>query len=375
MATMKLRNFLCAAALCCAWWVATAADPAFARVKHLQHGINASIWFAQHPADYSVERLRSFTTTDDIHLMARMGFDHVRLSIDPEPLAAAFQSQDEGSGFLKELDRVVKEVNGDGMAIILDVHPEGSYKATLKQGNEGVERFAMLWREMATHYRESDPKMVFFELMNEPEQEDLYRWQGIQAYVAQQVRAIAPDHTIIASAARWDGLEDLLHLQPLAINNVIYTFHDYEPFPFTHQGATWTSAEVRPLKNVPYPATREGIEKNMEQEPTLSGRFYVKQYELDHWDRHRIEETVHFAKLWSQQYNAPVYCGEFGVHLPVADPKMRAQWIEDTRKALEQNDVGWAMWDYQTNFGVVKKQDGKTVPDPLVVKALGLKEK
>ena len=57
-------------------------SPAWKRVEHLRHGINASEWLAQ-SSDYSPQRLRTFTTLDDIARMRSMGFDHVRLSIDP----------------------------------------------------------------------------------------------------------------------------------------------------------------------------------------------------------------------------------------------------------------------------------------------------
>jgi len=43
------------------------------------------------------------------------------------------------------------------------------------------------------------------------------------------------------------------------------------------------------------------------------------------------------------------------------------------RAALEQNGIGWAMWDYAGSFGLVVKKDGKTVPDEGVLRALGMK--
>jgi hypothetical protein len=51
---------------------------------------------------------------------------------------------------------------------------------------------------------------------------------------------------------------------------------------------------------------------------------------------------------------------------------VRAQWLHDMRVALEKNHLGWAMWDYQTNFGVVTKINGVTTPDVDVLNALGL---
>jgi endoglucanase len=86
---------------------------AFARAQHLRHGINASIWFAQHPSDYSVEYFRTFTTADDIALMAKLGFDHVRLSIDADPVTDWQRGRPGGIAFMTELDRVVKTIVDD----------------------------------------------------------------------------------------------------------------------------------------------------------------------------------------------------------------------------------------------------------------------
>jgi aryl-phospho-beta-D-glucosidase BglC (GH1 family) len=347
---------------------------AFERAQHLQHGINASMWFAQSPGDYSVERLRTFTTSDDIALMQQLGFDHVRLSIDAEPLLAWVRNPAGTTPFVTELDRVVKDMNNHQLAVIIDIHPESNYKAQLLHGTDGVEHFAMLWRALAKHFSTTDPRLVFFEIMNEPEQDDPYRWQGIESFVAEQIRQAAPNHTIIVAGAHWSGLEDLLVLEPVALPNVIYTFHDYEPFPFTHQSATWTSPQVQPLRGVPYPSTPDAVQPNVSQEPTLVGQYFVEQYGLNRWDAQRIDATIAFAEKWSHLHHAPVYCGEFGVLRDHADPAMRAQWLHDMRVAFEKHHIGWAMWDYQANFGVVTKNDGKTVPDPAIVKALGLKE-
>jgi endoglucanase len=286
---------------------------------------------------------------------------------------ATFEHDGGSSPFLTELDRVVKTIVDHKLAVIIGIHPESSYKATLRTGGDGVKRFAMMWQALAKHYAQTDPELVIFEIMNECELDDPYRWQGIQSFVAQQIRLAAPGHTIIASGARWDGLDDLLQIQPLPLGNIIYTFHNYEPFPFTHQGANWTSPEVENLSNVPYPSSPDAVQANLAQEPTLAGKFFIEQYGLGRWNADRIEATLHFAQLWSQQYHAPVYCGEFGVHIPVVNPQMRAHWIHDTRVAFEKNEIGWAMWDYQTNFGLVSKQNGKAIPDPLIVEALGLK--
>lgn len=360
------------------WGAAQSAQDAHALAEqhaaHLRKGINASMWFAQAPGHYDVARLRTFTTPDDIRLIHSLGFDHIRLSIDADPLMGWYGGSQTGAAFLGEVDRVVDQANGLGLAVIIDVHPESSYKRTLFAGNEGVEHFAMLWQKLAEHFAGKDPNLVFFEIMNEPEQQDPFRWQGIQAQVVERIHQVAPKFTIIATGARWSGLEDLLRMEPLADGNIIYNFHDYEPMVLTHQAATWTTPELESLSNVPYPSTPDNVAANLAQEPTLAGQLMVENYGLDRWDAEHVERTIEFAARWGKVHHAPIYCGEFGVHRKAANPQARAAWLHDMRVAFEKNGIGWAMWDYQTNFGIVTKSNGATTPDPLVVDALGLKK-
>jgi endoglucanase len=346
---------------------------AFERAQHLQHGINTGEWFAQ-ANDYSSQRLQTFTTADDIALIAKMGFDHVRLSIDGDQLAAWHnaESSSHTTDFMTELDRVVKTVLDNHLSVIIDIHPTSEYKARLFQGSEGVGNFASLWRALAQHFAVTDPEHIFFEIMNEPEQNDPNRWLGIQATVVDAIRQAAPHNTIIASGAHWSGLPDLLVLEPLADDNILYTFHDYEPFPFTHQGATWANPEVRPERAIPYPSTPEVIAPKIDEEPTLAGQYFLDEYGENRWDAERVENSIEFAAKWSALHHVPVYCGEFGVFRDFSPPAARAQWLHDMRVALEKNHIGWAMWDYQGGFGVVTKANGAATPDEDVLSALGL---
>ena len=46
-----------------------------------------------------------------------------------------------------------------------------------------------------------------------------------------------------------------------------------------------------------------------------------------------------------------------------------------SRTALEADGIGWTMWDYRGDFGVVDKEDGQPARvDEKVVQALGLKK-
>jgi aryl-phospho-beta-D-glucosidase BglC (GH1 family) len=349
----------------------SAASLAARRAQLLHRGVNASMWFAQ-ARDYSPAHLRSYTTADDIALMRAMGFDHVRLSIDGDALLRDAPPNGLNAAFVAELDTAVNTMLKDDLRVIVDVHPSDAFKRQLRTEDAAVTRFCALWSALAGHYAQTDPDRVFFEVLNEPEFENVQQWNAVQTRAIAAIRQAAPHHTIIATAQRYSGLTDLLALEPVADPNVIYTFHDYEPFPFTHQGATWTMNQVRPLRGVPYPSSPEDIGPILSQEQQLIDQHWINTYGLDRWDAARIRSELSFAGKWAALHHVPVYCGEFGVYEAFADPAMRAAWLHDTRTALEEQGIGWAVWDYQGSFAVVTKTNGKAVPIPAVATALGL---
>jgi endoglucanase len=350
---------------------------AFARARHLRHGINASEWFAQHASDYSAAFTDRYTGEADIALMAKLGFDNVRLSIDPVPLE---QSMNHWGGvnadFLARLDRAVDAMLANGLAVQIDIHPEEPYKQQVKTTSQGVERFTMLWRKLAAHYANRDPEKVFFEIMNEPEVNDPYRWAGIQADAAAAIREAAPKNTIIATGPNWSDIADLITQHPLPDGNVIYNFHYYDPHTFTHQGASWGVPWWIYTHDIPYPADESSMNPVLKQVPDFAERFALERYWLDHWDAHRIRLEMDAAAAWGKSYNVPLICNEFGAYRRVTDPQSRMNWIRDVRTALEADNIGWTMWDYRGGFGVVWKEDGQPAKvDDKVMEALGLKGK
>jgi aryl-phospho-beta-D-glucosidase BglC (GH1 family) len=347
---------------------------AIARAQHLRHGINASQWFAQSPNDYSAARTNRYTDAEDIALMARLGFDHVRLSIDAVPLEQYPLGQDGlNDEFVGRLDRAVDTMLADGLAVEIDLHPEDSYKQQLRTSDYAVDRLTMLWRKLAAHYATRDPERVFFEILNEPEVNDAYRWAGIQERVAAAIRQVAPRNTIIAAGANYSDIADLLAMQPLADGNVIYNFHFYDPHQFTHQGASWGLTWWSYTHNIPYPAAEGSMQALLEQVPDDASRYQLENYWLEHWDARRIRLLVDEAAAWGRQHHVPLTCNEFGAYRNFSDPISRATWIHDARTAFEADGIGWAMWDYRGGFSVVTKQDGQPAQvDGAIVGALGL---
>jgi len=346
------------------------------RLNYLRHGINTSAWFAQvyDPKGYTKEHFQTFTTEPDIALIEAMGFDHVRLSVNPQPMITRGHADAIPAEYLGYVDAAVKMILDHHMAVVIDIHPEGDFKAKLASDDEFVEQFADFWRALAKHYSPLNADSVFFEILNEPEMRDRYRWTGVQTKLATAIREGAPQNTIIAAGARWSDDDDLLFLEPLHDSNVIYNFHFYEPHVFTHQGATWGANFWHSVGALPYPSSRESAEKVAANVPDEVNRLNVVRYGLEHWDAARINAEIDQVAAWAKRRNVPVTCNEFGVYRQFANPRDRAAWISDVRTALERDGMGWAMWDYSGSFGVVTKDaSGQATPDEVTLRALGLK--
>jgi len=350
-------------------------SPAFVRAQRLKRGINLSEWFAQvyDKRGYTKEHFETWNTTEDIALIKSMGFDHVRLSVNPQPMFTMRQPQKLPQEYLGYLDGAVKMILDHGLTVVIDMHPDRDFKERLRTDDIFVQQFADFWRAVAEHYSTWDPDRVIFEILNEPEFTDRYRWLGVQMKLATAIREGAPKHTIIAAGARWSSDDELVFQEPLADSNVIYNFHFYEPHIFTHQGATWGEYFWQWLKGLHYPSAPENAEQVAELALEQVDRLRVIRYGRDHWDAGRIGAEMKQAADWARRRNVPLVCNEFGVFRVYTDPKDRAAWLHDVVTALEHNGIGWTMWDYSGGFGVVYKKDGKAVPDENILKALGLK--
>jgi len=341
--------------------------------QHLRHGINLSEWFAQvyDQKGYTKEHFETWNTAQDIALIRSMGFDHVRLSVNPQPMFQHGQADRIPADYLGYLDSAVQMILDHGLAVIIDVHPESDFKQKLVAEDSFVEQFEDYWRQLARHYSSTNPDLVSFEILNEPEFHDRYRWQGVQSKLAVAIREGAPQHTIIVAGAYWSSENELLFFDPLRDSNIIYNFHFYDPHIFTHQGATWSTNYVHYLKELPYPSTPENVQQAAALLPDAVNHLQAIHYGLDRWNASRIDGEIGQVAAWAKRWKVPVTCNEFGVYRKAANPQDRAAWISDVRTTLEKYSIGWTMWDYSGGFGVVTKQNGQPMPDEVTVKALG----
>jgi len=367
------------ATLLAALWCATSlfaqeSSLAFRRAKTLRHGINLSHWFAQagDTKNYSKEHFDTYDTAQDMAWIKAMGFDHVRFTLNCDPMFRRGQADHMPPDYLALVDAALKMILDHALAVVVDIHPESDFKQKLVADDSFVEQFEDFWRALARHYASLDPDRVFFEVLNEPEFRDRYRWMGVQARMVRAIREGAPQHTIIVAGANWSSSSELLAMEPLHDSNLIYNFHFYDPHIFTHQGATWSTNFQHYLTNLPYPSTPENVRAGAEQIPDAVNRRSVVRYGLDQWNAARIDAEIAEVAAWGKRWNVPLTCNEFGVYRATSNPAARAAWLHDVRIALEKYNIGWTMWDYAGGFSIVSRKQGVTTPDELALKALGM---
>jgi endoglucanase len=343
-------------------------------VLALRRGLNLSHWFAQAPRTqgYSQEHLSVHTTASDLALIRRLGFDHARLSVDPALLFTPADVEIVQGDRLQDLERAVQMIIDADLAVVIDMHPSSDFKKALGRDDGDVERFADFWHDIAGRFARRPAERVVFEILNEPEFADRYRWSGVQGKLLASIRQAASRHTVIVSGHRWASIDELLSLEPVRDANVIYNFHFYLPHIFTHQGAVWGMPFWRHLIAVPYPSSVNNVAPLADLLSDDVSRLLVMRYGYERWNGARIRAEIQQIAAWATKRNVRLMCNEFGVYRRVAPASDRARWIGDVRTALEMHGIGWTMWDYAGDFGLVTKQSGQSVVDDVIVSALGL---
>ncbi len=342
---------------------------AWQRWKHLQHGVALSGWFSE-SGNYSIQQLRAFTTPADIDHIHQLGFDHIRIPVDP----VIFQCDGDWSSCerIQFLDQVIQKAISVDLDVILDFHPNAQYTHQIIGNEQAAEGYFRLWAKIASHYAALDSDHILLEVMNEISTPESYSWHGMLEESLRIIRNHAPNSTIIVQGAEYSDIIDLVRLPHLSDSNLIYSFHYYEPHIFTHQGAAWGLAWWSDLRDLPFPPTTEGISRAIGREEDPAVRFRLHGYLQDQWGKERIESDIAFAAEWARDRNVPLICDEFGVYRNFSKPEDRERWLTVVRTALEKNYIGWTAWDYQGGFGIVYKNDGTLRDDDVALRGLGI---
>ena len=347
------------------------------RIARLAKGINIPSWFWLNRGP--INELEKRYPDADLQLIVKLGFTHVRVPIDMANVYDNSQPDFLNKANLPLLDRGIRKILSYKLGIIIDLHSisqkEGgsNYSGPLGQDETFTDTFCHFWTSFAQHLSQFDPDWVILEPMNEPVlSRNEQNWPPVQKKVIAAIRKGAPKHSILATGARWSNLDTLLELEPLNDNNIIYNFHFYEPHIFTHQGASWSSDWVKPLRAIPYPSSPEAVKDLIERYSDGEIVRNIRRYGEQRWNAEKIEGRMKDASEWAKKHGVTIICNEWGTYKRYCPPEYRAAWLRDVRKSCEKFSIGWCMWTFDGSFGVVDRENGKAIVDKEVATALGL---
>ncbi len=187
---------------------------------------------------------------DFFPLIADAGFGHVRVPINWAAYAdtsAPYLIPDgndptvnhpDYSNIWDRIDWVVDLADQNDLMVIINVH---HYEELHLDPVAHQSRFEAIWEQIAERYAGAGDH-VLFELLNEPTDDftdDPQLWNSIFASALAKVRESNPDRPVLVGPVGFNSIDFLDELSLPDDPNLITTVHFYEPFSFTHQGATW----------------------------------------------------------------------------------------------------------------------------------------
>jgi endoglucanase len=302
-----------------------ASPEALRAVKGLARGVNfGNMLEAPNEGDWGLIVNRGF-----IDATVAAGFTSVRLPVRWSNHAQPLQPFTLDAPFARRVEIVIDALLAKDVYVVLNMHHYRQLDGDAPDAGDlpvdaglADERFLTMWQQIAQRFMFKSDRLIF-ELYNEPHGRlDAARWNDLMARALAVVRQHNPKRAVIVGPTHWNNAKALEALRLPNDPHLIASIHHYEPFAFTHQGASWIKPELP--KGVACCSAAQQLE---------------------------ITAPLDVAKAWSVKNNYPVYLGEFGA-FNVADLESRANFTRQVRQEAESRGFAWSYWELASGFGV-----------------------
>ncbi len=257
------------------------------------------------------EHFETYITENDIKYIASLGFDHIRLGFDQIVI------EDGCGGYRPEIIRILRRFIGwcekHKLNIVLNLHKAiGNYcdieeKVSLIDDAELQRGFIRLWTDLESML--ADKPNIAFEILNEVKDVDPELWNDLAERTINTLRKLNKDRRIIIGSTCWNNLNRLEYLRVFDDENVIYTFHMYDPSEFTHQRGVLQNKHCFYNRDMPYPGDIQRY-KDFYKLAYNNEKAYTG-YEI--MDKKYMYDILRPAKEFIEKHpDAILWCGEFG---------------------------------------------------------------
>lgn len=330
-------------------------------------GVNLTNWFqADTPQQIQFQKY----TLEDFENIKTLGCDVIRLPLNLNNMTMGEPFLELDPLFLYFLDKAVSYAEQTDIHLILDNH---SFNPAIVTDPAIIDTLLPVWKQLAERYKDDYPNL-YYEILNEPHGISDELWNSIQQQVINTIREIDTVHTIIVGPAGWNSYHNLQYMPIYEDENLIYTFHFYDPFLFTHQGASWTEPSLVPLSGIPFPYNASQMPNCP---PELVGTWieYALNDYISNGTLSSLTQLIDIPYQFGLDRNIPLFCGEFGVYIPNSDSSQRVLWYGFVKNLLASRNIMWTIWDYHGGFGLFKEEYGGMFEHDLnnpLLEALGL---
>ncbi|MDP3912475.1 MAG: cellulase family glycosylhydrolase [Bacteroidota bacterium] len=297
---------------------------------------------------------RSKTTKEDLKWMADWGFDFVRLPM-AYPRYINFDRQKDvtpadvlniNEKVVDEIQELVFRANEAGLHMSINLHRAPGYCVNagfnepynLWKDQEALDAFCFHWEMWGNRFKNTSSKNISFDLVNEPSmREDMndqfgarttipgavYRKVALAASTA--IRKSNPNHLVVA-----DGNDVGSSVIPEITDlNIAQSCRGYFPHYISHYRASWVFKNPDDSPKVVWPGVIDG--KNFSR-----------------------KNLVEFYQPWIDlvKQGVGVHCGECGCYRETPHEVFLA-WFEDVLDVLTENQIGYALWNFRGDFGVL----------------------
>ncbi|MFD2056335.1 glycoside hydrolase family 5 protein [Mesorhizobium calcicola] len=353
---------------------------------------------------------RKFLGDDDLKALKNAGFDFLRMPVDPSPFLSGQTAALRDDLYASVLDSV-RMTNRAGLKVIVDMHlipAGGSRKIGMSEVMDSPQTFDAyvdMVRKMARTLAGEDPEKVAFEPMNEPivdcDSDGTSLWPDRQRKLFAAARSSATKLTLVLTGACYSAAASLGKINPRTIpdDNVIWTFHSYDPFLLTHQGATWAGDFIAYVTGLPYPLTAvpraqlevtlDTVRARIKAEAPWARQSGLLAYldeqvaSMDSPDKllGLMDAPFKTIEAWAKANGIKpqnITLGEFGMirqeygNAYVMPARFRAAYVRDMIARAEAHGFSWSVWSYGGAFGIVDAFNGdKAEPEVMdVIRAL-----
>ena len=294
------------------------------------------------------------TTEDDFRWMSDWGFDFVRIPM-AYPRYLSFDrtkdiTRDDILKFdnkaIEEVDKLIVLAHKYNLHVSLNLHRGPGYcinagfhePFNLWKDKEAQEAFNSHWKMWAERYRDIPPEKLSFDLLNEPayieDMNDQFAMKGpvpgdiyrrIASGACGTIRSVTPNRLIIADGNS-GGNSVIPELTDLKIAQ---SCRAYYPSLVSHYQAPWVWKDPSKAPKPVWPGV-------------IAGKSYGR------------ETLQEFYKPWIELAGkgVGVHCGEGGCYNKTPHPVFLA-WFEDILDILTKNGIGYALWNFRGDFGML----------------------